>query len=158
MRPAYSTPTMSETAAGACRAHIGAAATTPNHAFSGQMVQRWPRTGRKTGSGRMRGASESFGPESARRVQLAPGDTKSGLRITIRACRHDGTAHAAPVLLPVLQQSSAPPPPPLPARPGVLASSFPPFFLLLVLLSASFMAQKKTLPRVLPCVRASGVE
>ena len=83
------------------------------------------------------------------RDQSAPWDTESDLRITIRACRHDGTAHAAPVLLPVLPQSSVPPPPtlppppPLPARPGVLASSFPPFFLLLVLLSASFMAQKK---------------
>lgn len=42
------TPVMHEPAAGAGRAASRAAATTPNHAFPGQLVQRWPRTGRKT--------------------------------------------------------------------------------------------------------------
>ncbi len=42
------TPVMHGPAAGASRAASCAAATTPNHAFPGQMVQRWPSTGRKT--------------------------------------------------------------------------------------------------------------
>jgi hypothetical protein len=77
------------------------------------MVQRWPRTGRKTVATSERGGEAA--PKGGQ-GQLAPAESDSGTRWTIGARHPEGPADAALAPLPALFQPALPPHPTLPTR------------------------------------------
>ena len=109
------------------------------------MVQRWPRTGRKTVA-TSQGAGETTPKYGL--GQMTPGESDSGLSATIGARHHDGSAHAVLLLLLDLRQLHPLSPPPSPLSPsgmraaprdsGAFRHNVPPPAALVASLLASF--------------------